>query len=76
MKIKTSITISEDLLKTIDEFAGESRNRSQFLEVAAREYIAKVRRAQQNQRDLAMINQRADALNEATSDALEYQIAL
>lgn len=76
MKIKTSITISENLLKAIDELVNESQNRSQFLETAAWEYIAKLRRAQQNQRDLEIINQRADFLNTETLDALSYQVAL
>jgi len=76
MKVKTSITISDNLLKTIDEFMGDSQNRSQFLEEAAWEYIAKLRRAQQNQRDIEIINQRADDLNAETMDALTYQVAL
>jgi len=36
MKIKTSITLSEDLLKAIDEYAREYNNRSEFIEEAVR----------------------------------------
>ena len=73
MKIKTSITISEELLKVIDELVGVSTNRSQFLETAAWAYIAKLHRAQQNQRDLEIINHRAKYLNAEVMDALSYQ---
>ena len=48
MKVKTSVTLSEDLLEEIDGLLDSSGNRSQFLETAAREYIAKLHRAQQN----------------------------
>ena len=33
MKVKTSITLSEELLKAIDQFSGQYKNRSDFLEV-------------------------------------------
>lgn len=76
MKIKTSVTISEDLLKVMDEFIGTDKNRSLFLEKAAWEYIAKLRRAQCNARDIEIINQRADYLNQEVLDALSYQVAV
>ena len=72
MKIKTSITISEELLKTIDEFIDDQTNRSLFLESAAWEHIARLRRARQNERDLAILNERADYLNEEMMDVLDY----
>ncbi len=76
MKVKTSITLSEDLLKTIDEVAGEAVNRSNFLETAAWAYIAALRRAQQNALDHEIIDRRADYLNAEVIDALAYQVAL
>ena len=74
MKIKTSVTISQDLLKVMDEFLDSDKNRSLFLEKAAWEYIAKLRRAQLNARDIDIINQRADYLNHEVVDALSYQV--
>ncbi|NJR52843.1 MAG: hypothetical protein HC780_28035 [Leptolyngbyaceae cyanobacterium CSU_1_3] len=74
MKIKTSVTISEELLKVMDEFISTDQNRSLFLEKAAWEYIAKLRRAQRNVRDLEIINERAEFLNQETLDALSYQV--
>jgi len=76
MKVKTSITLSQELLRTIDTMVDESQNRSQFLETAAWEYIDKLRRAQLNQRDLEIINQRADYLNSEVADVLAYQVPL
>ena len=76
MKIKTSVTVSQELLKTIDELMDEGQNRSLFLERAAWEYIARLQRAQQNERDVELINAHADYLNEEVLDALDYQAAL
>jgi metal-responsive CopG/Arc/MetJ family transcriptional regulator len=76
MKIKTSVTISQELLQVMDEFIGSDKNRSLFLEKAAWEYIAKLRRAQRNARDIEIINRRADYLNAEVLDALAYQVAV
>jgi metal-responsive CopG/Arc/MetJ family transcriptional regulator len=76
MKVKTSITLSEDLLDAINQRSGEFRNRSDFIESAVRAYIAQRVREEQNARDLAIINQRADSLNEETANVLEYQVRL
>lgn len=76
MKIKTSITLSEDLLDAINQRSGEFRNRSDFIEAAVRAYIAQKIREEQNARDLAIINRRADSLNEEAADVLAYQVRL
>lgn len=76
MKVKTSITISQELLTVLDEYLSAEQSRSLFLEQAAWAYIAKLRRAQRNARDLEILNRRADFLNEEVQDALSYQIAL
>lgn len=73
MKSKTSITLSEDLIKTIDKLAGPSKNRSEFIERAVRAYIAQMIRQERNARDLELINRRADRLNEEARDVLTYQ---
>ncbi|MDI6754624.1 MAG: ribbon-helix-helix domain-containing protein [Thermodesulfobacteriota bacterium] len=75
MKIKTSITISEDLLKTIDQRAG-NKNRSEFIEAALRAFIAEIVRSEQNARDIQIINQRAAYLNQEAADVLTYQVKL
>lgn len=73
MKIKTSVTISSDLIATIDKLLDDSQNRSSFLEAAAWEHISRIRRAKSDQRDLEIINQNAEQLNNEAIDALSYQ---
>jgi len=73
MKTKTSITLSNDLVKAIDKLSGRSKNRSEFIETAVRVYIAQVIRREINARDLEIINQRADRLNEEALEVLAFQ---
>ena len=76
MKVKTSITLSEELLKTIDKLSGRSKSRSEFIEAALKSYIALVIRNEQNAKDLEIINRRADELNKEALDVLAYQVSL
>lgn len=76
MKVKTSITLSQDLLQAIDQLPDQYHNRSYFLEMAAWTYIGQLRRAEQARRDIEIINRRADYLNAEVLDALEYQVPL
>ena len=73
MKVKTSVTLSQELLVAIDELLTSDQNRSRFLEDAAWEHVTRKRRAQENARDLEIINQRADYLNSEVLDALSDQ---
>jgi metal-responsive CopG/Arc/MetJ family transcriptional regulator len=74
MKIKTSITLSEDLLKILDRYAPE--NRSEFIEKALRAFIARLAREERNARDIRIINEKAAALNKEALDVLGYQVKL
>ena len=76
MKIKTSITLSEELVHEIDAYGARFKNRSAFLETAARYFITQLRRAEQDARDIEIIDQWADDLNEEVMDALSYQAPL
>jgi len=76
MKIKTSVTLSKDVLQAADKLSRRYKNRSEFIEAALRAYIAQAIRNEQNARDLEIINQRADQLNEEALDVLAYQVAL
>jgi metal-responsive CopG/Arc/MetJ family transcriptional regulator len=73
MKTKTSITLSEDVIRTIDKLSGQSKNRSEFIEMAVRAYVAQLIRKERNARDLEIINQVADRLNKEALDVLAYQ---
>jgi metal-responsive CopG/Arc/MetJ family transcriptional regulator len=74
MKVKTSITLSEDLIESIDRQSGPQTNRSEFIEKALRSYIDQIVRDQKNARDLEIINRNADQLNDEATDVLSYQV--
>jgi metal-responsive CopG/Arc/MetJ family transcriptional regulator len=80
MKVKTSITLSENLLATIDQLIDQGsdqfQNRSGFLEKAAWAFIAQLHYDEQTAKDIEIINRRADYLNQETMDALSYQVPL
>jgi len=76
MKVKTSITLTEDLLNAIDQLPDEYHNRSSFLEAAAWAFISQLRRDEQATRDIEIINRCADRLNAEVMDALAYQVSV
>ncbi len=76
MKIKTSITLSKKVIEAIDLHIGEYRSRSEFLETAARDFLAQLARKEAEQRDLDIINRHADSLNAEAEDVLTYQVPL
>ncbi len=76
MKIKTSVTLSPETLRAIDEIAGELRNRSRVIEMAVLEFIERRRRADRDARDLEILNRSADALNDEVEDILGYQVEM
>jgi metal-responsive CopG/Arc/MetJ family transcriptional regulator len=73
MRVKTSITLSADLVKAVDRLAGPEGSRSGFIENALRTFIANIERDRHNQRDLEIINGHARRLNQEAADTLEYQ---
>jgi len=76
MKTKTSITLSKDVLAAVDKLSRQYKNRSEFIELAVRAFIAQMTRNEQNVRDLEIINRRADQLKQEAMDVLDYQAPL
>jgi len=76
MKVRTSITVDKHLLETVDRLSGRRETRSEFIEAALQAYVAQLLRNQRNAKDLEIINQRANELNEEALDVLDYQAAL
>jgi metal-responsive CopG/Arc/MetJ family transcriptional regulator len=77
MKVRTSITLSESILKEIDkmlEDSDHSDNRSNLIEEALREFIQRNRRKTRDRTDLELINNSADELNKEAEDTLSYQV--
>ena len=76
MKVKTSITLSSEVLRLIDTHHVQFRSRSEFLERAATAFLAHLARTEAERRDLEIINRHADELNAEAADVLAYQVAL
>ena len=72
MKVKASITLSDDVLAAIDALA-KSSSRSEVIEQALRDFLAARERMQRDARDLEVMNRHADAYNLETADLLSYQ---
>jgi len=70
VRVKTSITLPDDLLEEIDR-AGS--NRSSFLERAARQYLAQMEKSRREAQDAAILEAHAERLNKEALDVLEYQ---
>jgi metal-responsive CopG/Arc/MetJ family transcriptional regulator len=70
MRVKTSVTLPNDLLAAID---GADANRSAFLERAARAYLARLEKSQRDEGDAQIINTHAERLNDEAEDVLGYQ---
>lgn len=73
MKIRISISLSEELLKAVDKCARQqNRTRSAFIEATLWAFIGQEARYKQNARDLEIVNQQADFLNREARDVLWY----
>ena len=76
MAISNSITLSDDLLRQIDQMVDKTVSRSEFIERVLWQYLvdraSKIRESQ----DLEILNRNADVLNQEAEDVLEYQVPL
>lgn len=73
MKVKTSITLSRELLEAIDARTGRGRSRSEFIETAVQAFLDKSMREERGARDLEILNRHATRLNREAVDVLAYQ---
>jgi metal-responsive CopG/Arc/MetJ family transcriptional regulator len=73
MKIKTSLTISQDLLEALDRLAGPGISRSAFVEEILRDYVEGRAQARREAREIAAINRHAAQLNAEMQDVLSFQ---
>ncbi len=70
MRVKTSITLPQELLSRLDRV---DTNRSALLERAAISYLAAIERENRDRKDREIIDRNAERLNEEALDALSYQ---
>jgi len=76
MKVKTSITLSQEMIALIDEHMEGDSNRSAFIEAAVRAYLELVKRKRRDQADLHTINRLSEKPNKEAKDVLAYQVEI
>lgn len=76
MKIKTSVTLSEELIQQIDALSSQYGTRSALIEQAVRNFLAAQAKRTRDAQDLEILNRRAEALNAEAEDVLSYQVDL
>ena len=73
MKLKTSITLSEEVLRAVDGLAGPRGSRSAVIERALIDYLRQRAKSRVESRELDRLNAAAARLNAEATDVLEYQ---
>lgn len=73
MKVKTSITLSQDILKALAKHAGSGASRSAYIERVLRAHFRRKARAAAQARDVERINAAAARLNAEAEDVLTFQ---
>ena len=76
MKVKTSVTLSEDLVRAIDRVTPKGGSRSDTIERLLKQAFIDRERRERDLKDLELINANADALNEEAEDVLSFQVDL
>lgn len=73
MKVKTSVTLSEELLELIEKNLKESENRSKFIESAVVYYLQHCQKTIRDSQDLEILNAHYSRLNKEAEEILEFQ---
>lgn len=73
IKLKTSVSLSREVLEEVDRVAGEPGQRSAIIEEAVVQYLKQRRRRERDERDIAIINEHAEEFNREALDFLELQ---
>lgn len=60
----------------MDQQLSSSKNRSEFIECAIRDYMKRLARNERDQRDMALLARHAEPLNVEATTVLEDQIEL
>ena len=76
MKIKTSITLSREILDLVNKYTEGDNSRSAFIELAVRTYLDLIERNRRDQKDLLIIDRNSKMLNREALDVLRYQAEL
>ena len=74
MKLKTSITLDQDVVAVVEAIARGGESRSRVIERLLRQSLAARARAARDERDMGIIDAHADELNAEALDVLGYQV--
>ena len=75
MKQKTSVSLSDEVLRELDRHAGNAESRSAYIERVLREHFRRRARVRINARDRRRIDTAAKRLNAEAADVLQDQAA-
>lgn len=75
-KRKTSVSLSLEVLRTIDRLGGKGGNRSAVIEKAVLAFWNAEQRRKRVAEDRRILDENADRLNEEAEDVLSYQVDL
>lgn len=73
MKLKTSITLSDDVLAAVDELAGEGGSRSAVIERVLRRYLRRRARAVAYEQELERLSRVAERPHGEPADVTDIQ---
>ena len=74
MKVKTSITLSKEVLQALDKLSEHYYpSRSDLIEKAIWAFLASLERPHRDATDLELLNRCVDELNQEAEDVLEFQ---
>ena len=76
MKIQTSVMLSDEVLQEMKPFLPHYQSQSELIECALRSFLAQLEKQARYERELRLLNQYADELNEEAQDVLGYQVQL
>ena len=76
MKVKTSISLSEDIAARLDQLTSNGQSRSEVIERLLRQSFIDMERRARDAKDLEVINRNADELNKEADDVLGFQVDL
>jgi metal-responsive CopG/Arc/MetJ family transcriptional regulator len=76
MKLKTSLTLSEDVVKLLARATRKGESRSEAVERLLRDGLRARARRDADRKELVLINEHADSLNAEAEDVLGYQVDL
>lgn len=72
----TTIALPNDLVVELDNLVGNTKSRSEFVEILLRKYLTQISSGKREANDLRILNKNSDYLNQEAEDVLAYQVSL